>query len=182
MGKMEQNYTSQGKPGPKPKYASSEERRLALLETNRRYRLTERGRQQKQKDDAKYLTSEAGKQVRRAAQRRYRGTEKYTCTKRRYEQSDKGQALFQRYWSSPSGKARARAKAALRRHLIQRQNIRTAFVAEIKLWYENTPKGMEVDHIVPVVHPLVCGLHVPWNFQYLTRGGNRHKGNRWEPA
>lgn len=37
--------------------------------------------------------------------------------------------------------------------------------------------GMKVDHIVPVKHPLVCGLHVLRNLQLLTPDENIRKGN-----
>lgn len=53
---------------------------------------------------------------------------------------------------------------------------------EIKKIYENKPAGCHVDHIVPLkglcpitkVH-IVCGLHVPWNLQYLNGEDNMRK-------
>jgi hypothetical protein len=39
----------------------------------------------------------------------------------------------------------------------------------------------EVDHIVPLNHPLVCGLHVPANLKVVTRAQNRSKHNRHWP-
>jgi hypothetical protein len=35
-----------------------------------------------------------------------------------------------------------------------------------------------IDHIVPVSHPLVCGLTVPWNMQVIDEGLNQRKGNK----
>jgi hypothetical protein len=38
-----------------------------------------------------------------------------------------------------------------------------------------------LDHIVPVTHPEVCGLTVPWNLRIAPYRVNLAKGNRWCP-
>lgn len=51
--------------------------------------------------------------------------------------------------------------------------------SEIQEIYDNCPEGHHVDHIIPRNHDLVCGLHVPWNLQYLPAKDNMKKSNKF---
>lgn len=36
-----------------------------------------------------------------------------------------------------------------------------------------------IDHIVPLNHPRVCGLNVPWNLRVVPKASNAKKLNAW---
>lgn len=59
------------------------------------------------------------------------------------------------------------------------------FISEIyslrKLRQSVLGVNLAVDHIVPLVSNLVCGLHHESNLQILTKEQNSSKGNRWWP-
>lgn len=38
-----------------------------------------------------------------------------------------------------------------------------------------------LDHDIPVSHPFVCGLTVPWNMRVVPHTVNAHKSNKWHP-
>jgi hypothetical protein len=44
-----------------------------------------------------------------------------------------------------------------------------------------TGKVFHVDHIIPLKHNKMCGLHVPWNLRVITEGENMAKNNKFCP-
>lgn len=38
-----------------------------------------------------------------------------------------------------------------------------------------------LDHIIPINHPYVSGLSVPWNLRPFPKKANDSKGNKWHP-
>lgn len=56
----------------------------------------------------------------------------------------------------------------------------SADLISIKQIYKQAKEqNMQVDHIVPLKGNNVCGLHVPWNLQLLTKKENRAKSNKF---
>lgn len=75
----------------------------------------------------------------------------------------------------------ARNLAAYREYIRQA----TPFWADLRAIdavYMAAPKGYHVDHIVPIRGEFVCGLHVPYNMQYLPESENCSKRNTFTEA
>jgi 5-methylcytosine-specific restriction endonuclease McrA len=105
---------------------------------------------------------------------------RYAATREKEKARTKAyrQANVERYRALERANTPAKvAKNAMRRAKKLNATL-PGFEEELKAIYLACPKGMEVDHIFPLNHPLCCGLHVPWNLQYLDPIANRSKGNR----
>jgi 5-methylcytosine-specific restriction endonuclease McrA len=72
------------------------------------------------------------------------------------------------------------ARNALYRVERAKRSVIWADLTKIKEMYANCPKGLHVDHIIPLKGELVSGLHVHNNLQYLSPEDNMQKGNRFE--
>jgi hypothetical protein len=73
-----------------------------------------------------------------------------------------------------------RGENQFRERTIKNQIIARQYRKEIRLFYKNCPEGFQVDHIIPILNENVCGLHVPWNLQYLNPFDNNKKNNKWD--
>ena len=59
----------------------------------------------------------------------------------------------------------------------QKLKIRQLYLEAMRLT-KLTGERYVVDHIVPLISPEVCGLHVPWNLRVITQEENLRKSNK----
>lgn len=112
-----------------------------------------------------------------ARQKSYRTANLDYCRRLDRELRAKLKAADPVAWAAKTKLKRLRGKAQTKRALPK-----WADSAAIRTFYEAAyVLSLEVDHIVPLRSPLVCGLHVEHNLQLLTRQENAAKGNRWWP-
>lgn len=61
----------------------------------------------------------------------------------------------------------------------QKQDIKALYQQAVTL-SQITGERYVVDHIVPLINEIVCGLHVPWNLRVITQEENLKKSNKLE--
>lgn len=106
----------------------------------------------------------------------------YECTKEERLKYQK------EYWSkNPSIRNKVRNDyrvskiSATIKSLTQEDHDKIKEFYEIAKWMtEVFEEPFHVDHIIPLQHELVCGLHVPWNLQILPAKENISKSNNFE--
>lgn len=59
----------------------------------------------------------------------------------------------------------------------QKQSMRQLYLEAQRLT-KLTGERYVVDHVVPLINPDVCGLHVPWNLRVMTQEENLRKSNK----
>jgi hypothetical protein len=85
-----------------------------------------------------------------------------------------------KYKSTDRGKAKQRERSSRNRVKRLSATIPSSDFIAIAAIYETRKDNEAVDHIIPIIHKLVCGLHVTWNMQILSRSENSSKSNQWD--
>lgn len=100
------------------------------------------------------------------------------------EQKEKARKRASEWQKKNVGRSRARNTLRKKRVKIATPNwVSRKELGDIyeKAYHMEKKTGIKhhVDHIIPLVHSEVCGLHVPWNLQCIPAVENLRKGNRW---
>lgn len=108
--------------------------------------------------------------------------------KRRYireKASGKKQQMYKKEYAKNKAKYVARAQSRFskrKQHTLPNVNYK-----DLQIFYDKAQEltkktGVKhnVDHIIPLNHPDVCGLNVPWNLQVLTENENKTKSNKFD--
>ena len=115
-----------------------------------------------------------------AKKKEYRKTNPLMMNKWSRENPEKKKELNRRWKQENKGKVTASTVA--RNAIKLKATPKWANLERIEqLYIEAANLGMVVDHIIPLRHPLVCGLHVENNLQLLTKSENCRKSNKFKP-
>ncbi len=128
-----------------------------------------------------YSRSENGKKNYAKSSAKYRAKTDYN---KHYYIKNKEEVIKARmeYYYNGNGKIINRKASAKRRASKLQATppwLDEGMLAEIEMIYLCCPEGYHVDHIHPLQGKDICGLHVPWNLQYLTTEENLRKSNKY---
>lgn len=84
---------------------------------------------------------------------------------------------YLREWKRINRKS-LRAYLKSRRARVRQATPRWADLDVIRDFYFHCPEGHHVDHVIPINHSEICGLHVIFNLQYLPGEENLEKSNK----
>lgn len=100
---------------------------------------------------------------------------------RQYDCLECHKAAVRKYHRTPMGRALKSTNRRLRKVDQRQAQVPWADMKKIaKIYQDAKEQGMHVDHIIPLKHPLVCGLHCEFNLQLLTPEANMAKRNYFE--
>lgn len=155
--------------------------RERILEQNRQWRAANRDATREQ-DKKEYAEK---REEKLAWQKAYylKNREDRLEWHRQYRLNNSGRLQAQR--KTEQGRAALAERQARRRTArmiwADREAIKS-FYAEARSTTKDTGVAHVVDHVVPLVHPEVCGLHNEFNLMVRTREANARKNNNFVPC
>lgn len=96
-----------------------------------------------------------------------------------YNKTEVHKNCIKKYRKKPETKKKSVIRTRNRRLAKLKRTPVWADLKAIQDFYMNCPKGMQVDHIIPLRGKIVSGFHIVENLQYLTPYQNNKKGNRF---
>lgn len=117
---------------------------------------------------------------------KYKGKYSERAALRRFE-NKVSRSEYNKMWRQ-NNKDKCNSYAAKRRAAKKSACVKFANLEKILEFYTKATKLTKqtnilhvVDHIIPLTHPLVCGLHIETNLRVITDSENSHKWNKFTP-
>lgn len=166
--KLRQNYLAKREERIKKAKEYTEANKEKTAEYQAQYRSENKESQKEYRKE--YYAENREEMIRKAVDHQRKNMDKLRVRQIRYAATEKGKIARMSYRNN----RRAREKNARLGNLFLKETL-AIYKACSKMRKEGLK--MEVDHIVPICHPNVCGLHVPWNLRIILSKENRVKGN-----